>query len=130
MKAIEFALLTIGAILGAFIRYKITSFPVVFGIIGSNVIIVNIIGSFILGVFSVLSVSLNLDPRYSFLIAIGFCGTLTTMSSFALESVTMFENKQFLQMMINILSNVFLSLLSIYGGRILMTQISNNIDGS
>ncbi len=130
MKAIEFALLTIGAILGAFIRYKITSFPVVFGIIGSNVIIVNIIGSFILGVFSVLSVSLNLDPKYSFLIAIGFCGTLTTMSSFALESVTMFENKQFLQMMINILSNVFLSLLSIYGGRILMTQISNNIDGS
>ncbi len=130
MKAIEFTLLTIGAIFGAFIRYKITSFPVVFGIIGSNVIIVNIIGSFILGVFSVLSVSLNLDPRYSFLIAIGFCGTLTTMSSFALESVTMFENKQFLQMMINILSNVFLSLLSIYGGRILITQISNNIDGS
>jgi fluoride exporter len=130
MKAIEFALLTVGEILGAFIRYKITSFPVVFGIIGSNIIIVNIIGSFILGVFSVLSVSLNLDPRYSFLIAIGFCGTLTTMSSFALESVTMFENKQFLQMMINILSNVFLSLLSIYGGRILMTQITNNIDGS
>lgn len=123
MKAIEFALLTIGAILGAFIRYKITSFPVLFGIMGSNVIIVNIIGSFILGVFSVLSVSLNLDPKYSFLIAIGFCGSLTTMSSFALESVTMFENKQFLQMMINILSNIFLSLLSIYGGRILITQI-------
>ncbi len=64
-----------------------------FGIIGSNVLIANIMGSFILGVFSVLSSFLNLDSKYSFLIAIGFWGTLTTMLSFALESVTMFENK-------------------------------------
>ncbi|HEY6535254.1 MAG TPA: fluoride efflux transporter CrcB [Candidatus Nitrosocosmicus sp.] len=130
MKAIEFILLILGAMLGAYARYKITSFPAVFGIIGSNVIIVNIIGSFILGVFSNLSVSLNLDPKYSFLIAIGFCGTLTTMSSFALESVTMFDNKQLFQMTINVLSNVFLSLLSVYMGRILISQILGNINGS
>ena len=130
MKAIEFILLILGAMLGAYARYKITSFPAVFGIIGSNVIIVNIIGSFILGVFSNLSVSLNLDPKYSFLTAIGFCGTLTTMSSFALESVTMFDNKQLFQMTINVLSNVFLSLLSVYMGRILISQILGNINGS
>jgi len=123
MKAIELAFLIIGAILGALIRYKITSIPVIFGVLGSNVLIVNIVGSFIIGVFSVLSSFLNLDPKYSFLIAIGFCGTLTTMSSFALESVTLFENKQFFQMMINILSNVFFSLIAVYGSRILISQI-------
>ena len=76
MKGIEFILLAVGAILGAYIRYKITSFPLILGIIGSNVLIVNIIGSFILGIFSVLLVNWNLDQRYSFLIAIGFCGSL------------------------------------------------------
>ena len=107
MKSIEFALFTVGAILGAYTRYKITSFPIIFGIIGSNVLVVNIIGSFILGIFSILSTAFfNLDSKYSFLIAIGFCGSLTTMSSFALESIEMLEDKQFLQMMVNILANV------------------------
>ncbi|MER5175754.1 MAG: fluoride efflux transporter CrcB [Candidatus Nitrosocosmicus sp.] len=123
MKAIEFAFLAIGAILGAYIRYKITSFPVIFGIVGSNVLVVNVIGSFILGIFSVISVYMNLDSKYIFLIAIGFCGSLTTMSSFALENIDMLENKLLLQMIINILSNVFLSLIAVYGGRILISQI-------
>ncbi|MDQ6722726.1 MAG: CrcB family protein, partial [Thermoproteota archaeon] len=78
MKAIEIVLLAIGAILGAYIRYKITSFPVIFGIVGSNILVVNVIGSFILGIFSVISVYMNLDSKYIFLIAIGFCGSLTT----------------------------------------------------
>jgi CrcB protein len=120
MRLLEFALLVIGAVLGAFARYKLTSFPVIFGIVGSNVLIVNIIGSFILGAFSILSSFFNLDSKYSFLIAIGFCGSLTTMSSFALESVGMLEDKQYLQMTINILSNVILSLLAVYAGRILI----------
>ena len=123
MKAIELIFLTLGAILGAYIRYKITSFPIIFGIVGSNVLVVNVVGSFILGVFSVISAFFNLDSKYSFLIAIGFCGSLTTMSSFALESIEMMENKQLLHMMINVLSNVFFSIVALYGGRILITQI-------
>jgi CrcB protein len=112
-----------GAILGAFVRYKITSYPLIFSNNISNVLAVNIIGSFILGIFSALSTSLNFDSKYSFLVAIGFCGSLTTMSSFALESVNMMENKQFLYLGINIVSNVGLSILAIYGARILISKI-------
>ena len=123
LKGIEFIFLGIGAILGAFLRYKITAAPLLFGNFVSNVLLVNIVGSFILGIFSVLSASLNLDSRYSFLVAIGFCGSLTTMSSFALESVNMLDNRQFLYVATNIITNVSLSLLAVYGGRILISQI-------
>ena len=123
MKGIEFVFLAVGAIFGAYLRYKITSFPLILGIVGSIVLFVNIIGSFILGIFSILLISWNLDQKYSFLVAIGFCGSLTTMSSFALENITLIENKQILNMALNTLANVGLSFLALYGGRILIIQL-------
>ncbi|MGE3858966.1 MAG: fluoride efflux transporter CrcB [Nitrososphaeraceae archaeon] len=112
-------LLGLGAVCGAFLRYKIVESPLVLGGLPLNVLIVNIIGSFILGIFSILSITWNLDVKYSFFFAIGFCGSLTTMSSFALEVNNLLDNKQFLFAMLNIFANVGLSILSIIGGRFL-----------
>ena len=117
MKGIEFILLSIGALAGAFLRYKMTSSPMLFGFLPVNVLLVNIIGSFIVGIFSILSTTFNLDPKYSLLLAVGFCGSFTTMSSFALESINLLDNKQFALFGLNVFGNVGLSLVAVILGR-------------
>ena len=117
IKGLEFVLLGVGALAGAFLRYKLVSSTIVIGTFPVNILIINVIGSFILGVFSILSIFWNLDTKYSLLFAIGFCGSFTTMSSFALESVNLLDNKQFTLFALNILGNVGLSLGGIILGR-------------
>ncbi len=119
MKWIEFALLVVGAVVGAFLRYKMVESPTTFYGLPINVLAVNVVGSFILGLFSILSVGLNLDPQYSLLVAVGFCGSFTTMSSFALETTNLLEGNQFILLALNILANVGLSLGAVIGGRVL-----------
>lgn len=123
MKWIEFALLVVGAVVGAFLRYKMVESPVAVYGLPVNVLAVNIIGSFILGLFSIMSVGLNLNPQYTLLVAVGFCGSFTTMSSFALETSNLFDSNRFSLLALNILANVGLSLGAAFGGRLLGDEI-------
>ena len=120
----EFLFLAVGALAGAFLRYKVVESQIVFGALPINVLTVNIIGSFVLGIFSILSLIWNLDTKYSLLIAIGLCGSLTTMSSFALETTNLMDSKEFYAVALNILSNVGLSIGAIYAGRIIASTIA------
>ena len=126
MKGLEFIFLGIGSVLGAYLRYKITESPLIFNTIPVNVLIVNVIGSFILGLFIILSQQWNLDGKYSLFAAIGFCGSLTTMSFLALDSTNLLENHQYISLVVNILANVVLSIIALIGGKSLMTAIINN----
>ncbi len=123
MKWIEFVLLAVGAIVGAFLRYKMVESPVAIYGLPVNVLAVNVVGSFILGFFSIMSVGLNFAPQYTLLVAVGFCGSFTTMSSFALETNNLFDNNRFSLLVLNILANVGLSLGAVLGGRVLGEEI-------
>ena len=126
MKGLEFVFLAAGSILGAFLRYKLTESPLLFNTLPMNVLIVNVIGAFILGAFVVLSQQWNLDGRYSLFAAVGFCGSLTTMSSFALDSSNLLENNHYGALAINIVTNVGLSITALIGGKSLMSAIVSN----
>jgi len=121
VKWLEFGLLAVGALVGAFLRYKMVESPMAVYGLPVNVLIVNVAGSFILGLFSVLSVSFNFDPQYTLLVAVGFCGSFTTMSSFALETANLADANRFSLMALNILANVGLSLGAVFGGRAIGT---------
>ena len=125
MKGLEFVFLAGGSVLGAFLRYKITESPLLLNTIPLNVLIVNVIGAFILGIFVILSQQWNLDGRYSLFVALGFCGSLTTMSSFALDSSNLIYNKHYIALTVNILTNVGLSIGALISGKTLMNAIVN-----
>jgi len=78
-------LIAVGGFVGATLRYVIsTALP---GGFPWGTLTVNVLGSFALG----LLVTLPLDSRLSFVFATGFCGAFTTFSSFAFETVRLYE---------------------------------------
>ena len=123
MKGIEFLILGLGALAGAFLRYKIAESPILLGVLPINILIINVIGSFILGMFVVISMHFDLDPKYSVFLAIGFCGSFTTMSSFALQSVSLIDSKHFVLFGLNLIGNVGLSILALVTGRMIMVAV-------
>ena len=123
MKGLEFVFLAVGSVFGAYLRLKVTESPLLFNTLPVNVLIVNVIGAFILGAFVIMSQQWNLDGRYSLFAAVGFCGSLTTMSAFALDSSNLLENNHYGILVINVIANVGLSIAALIGGKSLMSAI-------
>jgi fluoride exporter len=71
----------------------------------------------------VLAVAWNLDSKYSLIVAVGFCGSLTTMSSFAMETVRFLNERFFGKMAIDLVVNVGFSTGATIAGR----QLANAI---
>ncbi|MDD3791516.1 MAG: fluoride efflux transporter CrcB [Candidatus Bathyarchaeota archaeon] len=127
MKWLEFALLAVGAVAGAYLRYKIVESPITIGALPINVLIVNVLGSFILGLFSAISLMFNLDSKFTLLFAVGFCGSFTTMSSFELEASNLVDNHRIGIAALDIAANVGLSFVAVMGGRMLGAAILGSI---
>lgn len=76
-------------------------------------LISNVIGSFIAGILIVLVLEkLLFSETYRLMLLVGPAGSLTTMSALSIESVEMLSGGQYSQALINILLNLFLSLLA------------------
>jgi CrcB protein len=115
--------LAAGALLGVYLRYKITGDNLFLGSLPISVLLVNVIGSFILGMSSTAVSSLGLDERYTLLVGIGFCGSFTTMSSFAFETVNLAGVGKFATAALDVILNVGASLGAILLGRAVISVL-------
>ncbi len=115
----NFIVISIAAIAGANLRFFLSRLAAKeFGpIFPAGTLIINIMGSFIVGFFVIwTSERVLLDPRWRVLVVVGFCGSFTTFSSYAFETMAFFEQGQWALMLTNILSNNILSLCAAIGG--------------
>ena len=114
--------ISLGAVLGANARYFLSrwtarhadpAFPY-------GTLLINISGSFVLGFFMIWTTERVLaDPRWRLLIAIGFCGSYTTLSSYAFETMAYFEQGHWTLLAANFMANNLLSLAAVLGGAML-----------
>ena len=82
-----------------------------------NTLIVNIIGSFLIGYLIVLIENKSLSQDFiKYFFIIGILGSFTTFSAFSLESFLMFEKGDYHSAIIFILMSVILSILGLVSG--------------
>ena len=115
----DFLAISVAAVLGANLRYLLSRFAMKeFGpVFPYGTLIINILGSFIVGLFVTWTTERVLvDPRWRLLVVVGFCGSFTTFSSFAYESMSFFEQGQWGLMLANIFSNNLLCLGGVLAG--------------
>jgi CrcB protein len=115
----DFLAISIAAILGANLRYLLSRAALhEFGpVFPFGTLIINIVGSFIVGLFVIWTTERVLvDPRWRLLVGVGFCGSFTTFSSYAFETMSFFEQGQWGLMLANIFGNNLLCLAGALGG--------------
>ena len=109
----NFIAISVAAIVGANLRYLLSRIGArQFGpVFPYGTLFINVVGSFIVGFFIVWTTErVLIDPRWRLLVVIGFCGSFTTFSSYAFETMAYFEQGQWGLMTVNILSNNLLCL--------------------
>lgn len=119
MKGILTLIVGCGGFIGAAIRYLVSDFctknfknPIPYG-----TLVVNILGAIIIGFVIQLSLNSIVSPKAKLFITTGICGGLTTFSTFSLESINLFTSGKIEMGIINVVLNLFLSLIGVLIGQ-------------
>lgn len=115
----NFLSISLAAILGANLRYLLSRVAArqLGPVFPYGTLFINIVGSFIVGWFLIWTTErVLIDPHWRLVVVIGFCGSFTTFSSYAFETMAFFEHGQWGLMLVNIFSNNLLCLSAALAG--------------
>ncbi|WP_198324597.1 fluoride efflux transporter CrcB [Methanopyrus sp. KOL6] len=111
----ELAAVAVGGALGAVCRYllsglvpQVRGFPV-------GTVLVNTLGSFIFGFLAWLMMFGSLSPKIRALAMVGFCGSLTTLSTMAYETVELLKASPVLSILY-LTANIVFGIAAMIGG--------------
>jgi fluoride exporter len=121
---IAYLWVAIGGALGSVLRFWIND--LVLAKTGGNfpwgILIINVTGSFLIGVFFAFSDPdgrMLISPSLRTFLMVGICGGYTTFSSFSLETLKQLQDRQWLYAGGNIILSVVLCLIAVWLGYLL-----------
>jgi len=122
----KYLVIAVGGSIGAILRYLTGVYSAKF--FGTwlpyGTLIVNVVGSFILSFFMILFLEkLSLDPLWRLFVAVGFCGSYTTLSSITYETLSIVMDGDYVRALLNIALNFGLSFLSTFTGIVLARML-------
>ena len=90
--------IAVGASLGAWLRWLLgMKLNALFPTIPPGTVVANMVGGYIIGLaIAFLTASPSLSPEWRLLIITGFCGGLTTFSTFSAETVALIQDGRLL----------------------------------
>jgi len=104
---------SVGAVVGACARYLLSNYVAkhAFSAFPYGTLLINVTGSLVLGFFIIVATErLFVADRWRLLLAVGFCGSYTTFSSYAFESFALIEQGQWTQVALNVAGSNLLCL--------------------
>ena len=82
----------------------------------NSILVVNVLASFILGAVAGWAVNRAAGEEARLLIGVGFCGGLSTFSSFSYDTAVLLQNGRVMTALLNVGLNVVLCLMASFGG--------------
>lgn len=110
--------IAVGGSAGSILRWLLSvRLNAIFPSLPPGTLTVNLVGGFIIGgAMAYFLRNPELDPAWKLLIITGFCGGLTTFSTFSMEIVGLMQSGNYLWAMISVLTHVIGSLLMTFAG--------------
>ncbi|WGL98949.1 MULTISPECIES: fluoride efflux transporter CrcB [Arsenophonus] len=122
-----FLAISIGSALGGISRWLLsTKLNPLIALLPLGTYLSNVIASFILGIaFAYFANHYTLSPEWRLMVMTGFCGGLSTFSTFSLEVMLSFQQQRYYHGFLEILIHVVSTLLVTYFGMLVYQLIQN-----